>query len=96
MVNKVIIPHIRIMVQEGGEEETIILEEEMEADSVMVEVNSFHLTISLRALIISLRALTISPLMNFIPRTFLLRIPHKVSSMNEHLVKFVASLVIRH
>ena len=89
MVNKVIIPHIRIMVQEGGEEETIILEEEMEADSVMVEVNSFHLTISLRAL-------TISPLMNFIPRTFLLRIPHKVSSMNEHLVKFVASLVIRH
>ena len=96
MVNKVLIPLIRIIIQEGGEEETITLEDEMVADSVMVEVNSFHLTIFLRALIVSLKALTISLLMNFIPIIFLLRIPHKVSSMNAHLVKFVASLVIRH
>ena len=71
------------MDQEGAEVETTILEEEVEAESIMVEISNFHL-----------KPLTISLLKIFLPRIFPLKIPLKVLSMNDHLVRFVASLVI--
>ena len=76
-----VVHHIshRIMDQEGEKEETTILEEEVEANSIMVEINNFHL-----------KPLTISLL-----KIFPLKIPLKVLSMTDHLVKFVASLVIK-